>query len=180
MIKEIITYPDPFLRKQTEPVTEFGQELNQLIADMTDTMIAANGAGIAANQIGVSKQVVLISSSREEDDDTQDRRIMALVNPEIIEAEGEQIGEEGCLSVLEYATKVKRAQRIMVRAKNQSGEDMEFEAEDFFARVIQHECDHLIGKLFIDRISSLKRTLYKKKLKRLLQKEAEEQDESQE
>lgn len=178
MIKEIITYPNPILRKPAEPVSEFGAELKQLINDLADTMFAANGAGIAANQIGIAQQVVLINSSREEEADNHQRRIMVLINPEILEATGEQLGEEGCLSVLDYAAKVKRAQRIMVRAQNENGKVMEFTAEDFLARVIQHECDHLIGKLFIDRISSLKRALYKKKLKRLLQQEAAELAES--
>ncbi|MDP2106298.1 MAG: peptide deformylase, partial [Desulfobulbaceae bacterium] len=145
------------------------EDLRQLIVDMVDTMFDAPGAGLAANQIGVSKQVVVINVSEKEKD--ADRQSLALINPEIIHGEGSQVDVEGCLSVIEYSTKVERFQKIVVRAFDITGKECEFEAEDFFARVIQHECDHLEGKLFIDRISSLKRTLYKKKLKKILAEE---------
>lgn len=171
MIKKIITYPNPILAKKAAVVTEFDDTLRQLIVDMAETMFDAPGAGLAANQIGVSQQVVVINTSEKEQD--ADRQSIALINPEIIHGEGTQVDVEGCLSVREYSTKVKRFYKIVVRACDVTGECREFEAEDFFARVIQHECDHLEGKLFIDRISSLKRNLYKKKLKKML---AEEQN----
>lgn len=169
MIKKIITYPNPILAKKAATVTDFDEDLRQLIVDMVDTMFDAPGAGLAANQIGVSKQVVVINVSEKEKD--ADRQSLALINPEIIHGEGSQVDVEGCLSVIEYSTKVERFQKIVVRAFDITGKECEFEAEDFFARVIQHECDHLEGKLFIDRISSLKRTLYKKKLKKILAEE---------
>lgn len=169
MIKKIITYPNPILAKKAATVTDFDEDLRQLIVDMVDTMFDAPGAGLAANQIGVSKQVVVINVSEKEKD--ADRQSLALINPEIIHGEGSQVDVEGCLSVIEYSTKVERFQKIVVRAFDITGKEREFEAEDFFARVIQHECDHLEGKLFIDRISSLKRTLYKKKLKKILAEE---------
>ena len=166
MIKKIITYPDPILRKKAAPVTEFDEELQALIADMTETMFDAPGAGLAANQIGVSQQVCVINVSKRDDD--EDRKVLALINPVISEGEGSDTDVEGCLSIIDYTSKVKRFTKIKVTAQNAKGKTIEFEAQDYFARVIQHETDHLEGKLFIDRISSLKRTLYKKKLKKIL------------
>lgn len=166
MIRKIITYPHPILVQKAAPITEFNDDLRRLIDDMVETMFDAPGAGLAANQIGESKQVVVINTSEKDKD--EDRQAIALINPEILQAEGSQVDVEGCLSVIDYSTKVTRFQKILVRAQDPSGQVSEFEAEDFFARVIQHECDHLEGKLFIDRISSLKRGLYKKKLKKIL------------
>ena len=171
MIKKIITYPNPILVKKAAPVTEFDDDLRELIDSMIETMFDAPGAGLAANQIGVSKRVVVINTSEKEQD--ADRKAIALINPEILHGEGSQVDVEGCLSVIDYTAKVDRFMKITVRAQDVSGQTQEFEAEEFFARVIQHECDHLEGKLFIDRISSLKRGLYKKKLKKIL---AEEQN----
>ena len=169
MIKKIITYPHPILVQKSTPVTEFNDTLRRLISDMIETMFDAPGAGLAANQVGELIRVVVINTSEKEKD--ADRQAIALINPEILQTEGTQVDEEGCLSVIDYSTKVKRFQKITVRAQDASGNTREFEAEDFFARVIQHECDHLEGKLFIDRISSLKRGLYKKKLKKILAEE---------
>ena len=171
MIKKIITYPNPVLIKKAAPVTQFDDALQKLIDDMVETMFDAPGAGLAANQIGVCKRVVIINTSEKEKD--ADRKAIALINPEIIHGEGSQIDVEGCLSVIEYSAKVERFMKVVVRAQDASGKTSEFEAEEFFARVIQHECDHLEGKLFIDRISSLKRGLYKKKLKKILAEEKE-------
>ena len=169
MIRKILTYPNPVLRKKAQPVTEFNDELQELIDDMVETMFDAPGAGLAANQVGVAKQVIVLNTSEKEDD--ADKKVLALVNPEISEGQGEQVDIEGCLSVIEYTSKVKRFQKIVVKAQNAKGKAIEFEAEEFFARAIQHECDHLEGKLFIDRISSLKRAFYKKRLKKMLQQE---------
>jgi len=166
--KKIITYPHPILRKKTKTVTDFDDNLRQLIDEMTETMYAAPGVGLAANQIGVSLQVVVIDTS----EDSEERKPRVLVNPEIIEGEGSQVGEEGCLSVIDFCADVKRFRKITVRARDIEGNEEEFEAEDRFARIIQHEVDHLNGVLFIDRISSLKRTLYKRRLKKELKKTA--------
>lgn len=173
MIKKIITYPHPILVQKATLVTKFDKALHRLISDMIETMFDAPGAGLAANQVGEPKRVVVINTSEKEKD--EDRQAIALINPEILHTEGTQVDVEGCLSVIDYSTKVTRYQKIVVRAQDAAGNTREFEAEDFFARVIQHECDHLEGKLFIDRISSLKRGLYKKKLKKIL---AEEQEKS--
>ncbi|MEJ2689254.1 MAG: peptide deformylase [Deltaproteobacteria bacterium] len=169
-IRNILKYPDPLLRKKAQPVNEFGEELEQLVADMAETMYDAPGAGLAAPQIGVHLQVVVMDVSPSEEK-AKEKKLTVLVNPEILEMEGEVIDEEGCLSVIEYSAKVKRARKIKVCARDPKGNPLEFEAEEWFARVIQHEVDHLLGILFIDRISSLKRSLYKKKLKKLLKEQ---------
>ena len=168
-LREIFTYPDPVLRKKAKPVTEFDEKLQQLVKDMAQTMYDAPGIGLAAPQIGVSKQVVVMDLSSEE----EDNQLMVLINPEILSGEGSQTDEEGCLSVVDLKAKVKRFSNIVVRAQDLEGNTNEFEADEWFARVIQHEVDHLNGVLFIDRISSLKRALYKKKRKKQLQKEAQ-------
>jgi peptide deformylase len=169
-VKKIITYPHPILRKKTEAVTDFDDNLRQLIDEMTETMYAAPGVGLAANQIGVSLQVVVIDIAA----GPEERKQRVLINPEILEGEGAQVGEEGCLSVIDFAADVKRFRKIKVRAQDIEGNGEEFEAEDRFARIIQHEVDHLNGILFIDHISSLKRTLYKRRLKKELKRQQDD------
>ena len=163
-ILPIFKYPDSILRKKTEPVTEFGPELAELICNMAATMYDAPGVGLAAPQIGLSKQVIVFDAAPEEERGNP----TALINPKITRAEGEEFGEEGCLSVREFCAQVKRATRIVVEALDPEGNPLTIEAEDWLARIIQHEMDHLNGILFIDHLSSLKRSLYKKKLKKLL------------
>jgi peptide deformylase len=168
-IKKIITYPDPVLRKKVEPVTIFDSSIKELARDLIETMYAAPGAGLAANQVGVSASVVVIDVSKNKDE----KKPLVLVNPQIIEKEGCQIDEEGCLSVIDLTAKVERYKKLLVKAQDLDGKTWEFPAEDFFARVIQHELDHLNGILFIDHVSALKRALYKKRLKKILQAEKE-------
>lgn len=167
-IRTILTYPHPVLRQKAAPVTEFDDKLKELVADMGETMFAAPGVGLAANQIGVPLQVVVIEQSTPETAD-----FMALINPVISKGEGSVVDDEGCLSVRECLAKVKRFRKIHVTAQDVEGNPIEFDAEDRFARIIQHEVDHLLGTLFIDRISSLKRSLYKKKLKKILEQDEE-------
>ncbi len=169
-VKKIITYPHPVLRNKTAAVTEFDGDLRQLIDDMKETMYAAPGVGLAANQIGVSLQVVVIDRAT----DPEEKKQLVLINPEILEGEGSQVDEEGCLSIIDLCADVKRFQKIKVRARDIEGNEEEFEAEDRFARIIQHEVDHLNGVLFIDRISSLKRTLYKRRLKKELKRQQDD------
>ena len=169
-IRKILKYPDPALRKKAAPVEDFGEELEKLVKDMAETMYDAPGAGLAATQIGVHQQVVVMDVGPKED-----KELTVLINPQILEAEGEIVDEEGCLSVIEFSAKVKRARKIAVQAKDMQGNPLEFEAEEWFARVIQHEVDHLQGVLYIDRISALKRSLYKKKLKKILREQAEKE-----
>jgi len=168
-IKKILTYPDPVLRQKVETVTSFDDSLKELARDLAETMYDAPGAGLAANQIGVCLRVVVIdvSASKEE------KKHLVLVNPEIIEQQGCQVDEEGCLSVIDLTANVERYRKLLIRAQDLDGKTWEFPAEDFFARVIQHELDHLNGILFIDRLSPLKRTLYKKRLKKILREQEE-------
>lgn len=161
-------YPNPVLRKKATPVTDFNDGLKKLVADMAETMYEAPGIGLAAPQIGVSKQVLVIDTSEEKNE------LLVLVNPQIVQGEGSQIDEEGCLSVVDLSAKVKRFEKITVKAQNLEGKEIEFEAQEWFARVIQHEIDHLNGILFIDHLSSLKRALYNKKRKKQLKAEAEQ------
>lgn len=172
-IRKILKYPDPILRQKTEEVTTFDDALKTLVADMAETMYDAPGVGLAANQIGISKQIVVIDITGSE---AEKKELVTLINPKIIKGEGENVDEEGCLSVVDFNAKVKRFTKIWVEAQDIDGTPMAFEAEDFYARVIQHEVDHLNGHLFIDWISSLKRSLYKKKRKKQLQ--AEQQNEA--
>jgi peptide deformylase len=164
-IKTILTFPNPVLRKKAIKVTIFDDELKQLTQDMAETMYDAPGVGLAANQIGELTQIIVVDISETE----EEKKFITLINPVMSEGEGYVCDEEGCLSVVEFLSNVERFKKIKICAQDLEGKPIEFEAEDRFARIIQHEVDHLHGKLFIDRISSLKRTLYKKKLKKILQ-----------
>jgi len=168
-IKKIFTYPDPVLRQKVETVTSFDDSLKQLAGDLAETMYNAPGAGLAANQIGVCLRVAVIDVSANK----EEKKHLVLVNPEIIDKEGRQVDEEGCLSVIDLTANVERYRKLRIRAQDLDGKTWEFPAEDFFARVIQHELDHLNGILFIDHLSSLKRALYKKRLKKILREQEE-------
>ena len=167
-IRTIITHPHPVLRQKAEVVTDFDDQLHTLIQDMAETMFDAPGVGLAANQIGVARQVVVVDRSTGDDE----RRYQALVNPVLSNGEGSVVDDEGCLSVRECYERVRRFRRIHVSAQDEQGNPVAFDAEDRFARILQHEVDHLNGVLFIDHLSSLKRVLYKKKLKKILRDEA--------
>ena len=166
-IREIITYPAPVLREKAVKIEAFDDKLRELADDMVETMYHAQGVGLAGNQIGIARQIVVVDTSTDEEKPTN----IVLINPIISEGEGQVPDQEGCLSVVEYSAKVDRFQKIRVTAQDIEGKALSFIAEDRFARIIQHEVDHLHGKLFIDRISSLKRGLYKKKLKKILKKQ---------
>ena len=169
-IKEIVTYPNPILKKKSKPITAFDSELKQLVDDMAETMFAVPGSGLAAVQIGALLQVLLMNLSKNENEN----EYLALINPEILEKQGVQSDKEGCLSVPDYFTNVKRAQKVKVQALDINGNEHKYEFEDWLARVVQHEVDHLNGILILDRISSLKRALYKKRRKKQLKKEKSE------
>lgn len=162
--REIITYPAPVLRKKAVKIETFDDALQELANDMIETMYKAQGVGLAGNQIGVAQQIVVVDISTEENE----QKNIVLINPVISEGEGKVPDQEGCLSVLEYSAKVNRFQKIRVTAQDPQGNELDFIAQDRFARIIQHEVDHLHGTLFIDRISTLKRSMYKKKLKKML------------
>ena len=166
-ILHICTYPEEILRQRAEPITEIDEEVVKLVDHMVETMYSAPGIGLAATQVGVAKQLLVadIAPRRPESE------LIVLINPEIVAAEGEVIIEEGCLSVPEYQAEVKRHERVTVRGLNLKGEEVEIEAEGLLAVVLQHEIDHLNGMLFIDRLSKLKRDLYKRKVRKKLAKE---------
>ncbi len=157
-------FPDPILRQKAKKITVFDDSLQNLVSDMIETMYDAPGVGLAAPQIGESVQLIVVNAAQ--DDDGQDSMVM--INPEITEKEGKQIDEEGCLSVLDLTASVKRSQKVTVCYQDIKGTDQEITVEDRFAVVLQHEIDHINGILFIDHLSTLKRTLYKKKVKKML------------
>ena len=162
-IHEVVKYPDPVLSKKGAPVKDFGPELAQFVEEMFASMYAAHGIGLAAPQIGVSKRITVIDVSFKE----RPAERVVLINPEVIEREGKQFEEEGCLSLPEIREKVQRAARVKVRAQNVNGEFFEVEGEELLARAMQHEIDHLDGILFIDHLSGLKRDLVKRKIRKL-------------
>ena len=164
-ILKIYEYPDPVLRKKTVKVTAFDEELAKLIEDMADTMYDAPGIGLAAPQVGKSIKLIVVDTTVQLDGE---KEYMSMVNPEIIAHEGLQLDEEGCLSVPELTANVKRYKRITVSFHNQEGHTQELSTEGRFSVVLQHEIDHLNGILFLDHLSSLKRGLYKKKVKKWL------------
>jgi len=166
-ILHICTYPEEILSKPAEPITEIDGEVVKLVEQMAETMYSAPGIGLAATQVGVAKQLLVadLAPRRPESE------LIVLINPEIVAAEGEVIFEEGCLSVPDYQAEVKRHEKITVRGLNLKGEEVEIEAEGLLAIVLQHEIDHLNGILFIDRLSKLKRDLYKRRVKKKLAKE---------
>jgi len=151
MILPILEYPDPRLKKVASPVTVFGPEIERLVRDMAETMYEAPGIGLAATQVDVHKRVIVIDISETRD------LLRVFVNPELLEAEGEAECEEGCLSVPGYYDKVTRAANIRVRAQNERGETFELATDGLLAVCIQHEMDHLRGKVFVDYLSPLKR-----------------------
>ncbi len=165
----IVKYPDPVLKQEAEPIREINEDIRTLARDMLDTVIAAPGAGLAAPQVARSCRLIVVDATK----DGHFKDLMILINPEIIEARGEQLYEEACLSVIDYSAKVRRAEWVKVRAMDLEGDPLEIETDGRLAVVFQHEIDHLDGKLFIDRISGLKRDLYKRKLKKILAKQQE-------
>jgi peptide deformylase len=162
-LHEVVLYPDPVLARTGDTVTEFTPELAQLVEEMFDSMYAAEGIGLAAPQIGISQRITVIDVSFKERPEDK----LVLINPEVLETEGKQTEEEGCLSLPDIRAKVQRAAWVKVRAQNVKGEYFEVEGEELLARALLHEIDHLHGVLFIDRISPLKRDLIKRRIRKL-------------
>lgn len=161
-IHQVVKYPDPVLAQKAAKVTEFGPELERLAEEMFESMYVAEGIGLAAPQIAISKQITVIDVSFKENPEEK----LVLVNPEIIDREGKQVEEEGCLSLPDIREKVQRAEWVKVRAQNAQGEFFEIEGEELLARALQHEIDHLHGVLFTDRLSPLKRDLVMRRIKK--------------
>ena len=167
-ILKIYQYPDPVLREETRAITEFDEDFIKLTEDMAETMYDAPGIGLAAPQIGKALKLIIVDISKKKEEAEQEYMVMA--NPKIVEHEGSQIDEEGCLSCPEITAKVKRYKKVTVNYQDETGKEMSLTTEDRFAVVLQHEIDHLTGILFIDHLSTLKRNLYKKKVKKWLVK----------
>lgn len=166
-ILEIRKYPDRILKEKTEAVDEITPDILKLIDDMVDTMYAAPGIGLAANQVGVLKRIAVLDVGNEEDDDSKESTLIVLINPEIIHKEGIIDSEEGCLSLPGYTTVVKRAEMVRVKSLDREGRSFELEAEGgLLSRALQHEIDHLESFLLIDRIGKIKREFFKKRYAR--------------
>lgn len=162
MIRTILTYPNPGLKKKSAPVMIITDSIRELVKDMAETMYAAPGIGLAAPQIGVHQRVIIIDISvKNEPPD-----LIIAINPAIVHAEGDAYEEEGCLSVPDYAANVKRHDRVIVKALDLDGVERTWKAEDLLAIAFQHEIDHLNGILFVDHLSSLKRELFQRKARK--------------
>ncbi|SRR5713226_858340 len=161
---EILKYPDAILKKVSLPVKGITAETIRLIADMVETMYAAPGVGLAAPQVGFLQRIIVLDIDYKE----PGKNLLKLINPEILHADGEVVWEEGCLSVIDFTAEVKRAERVEVIALDEKENEVKIEAEGLLAVALQHEIDHLDGKLFIDRLSRLKRDLYTRRLKKAL------------
>jgi peptide deformylase len=162
MVLTILTYPDPGLKKKSQPVTVINDKTVDLVKDMADTMYDAPGIGLAATQIGVHQRIIVMDvAGKEEPPD-----LIIAINPVIVHADGETYEEEGCLSVPKYAANVRRHSRVIVKGLNLEGEEVTWKADGLLAIAFQHEIDHLDGILFIDHISQLKRELFRRKYRR--------------
>jgi peptide deformylase len=161
---KIRKFPDSVLKEAAKPVANVDGKLNSFVDSMVQTMYAAPGVGLAAPQVGESSRIIVLDVDHEH----PGKHLLKLVNPEIVKSEGSIIWEEACLSVIDYTAEVKRAARVLVRAYTMDQKEVSIEAEDLLAVAFQHEIDHLDGRLFIDRISRIKRELYRRKLQKLI------------
>ena len=160
--RKILTFPAPELKQVAHAVQNIDGRINELVTDMIDTMYAAPGVGLAAIQVGSLERVIVLDVDHEH----PGARLIKLINPVVVEAEGSILWEEGCLSVVDYTAEVRRAKRVLVKGWTPDQQEIEIEGENLLAVALQHEIDHLDGKLFIDRISRLKRDLYKRRVKK--------------
>jgi len=163
-LREILTYPSAELKKVAAPVEGIDGVIDELARDMAETMYAAPGVGLAATQVGVAQRVIVLDV----DVDNPGHHLLKLINPVITEREGTVFWEEGCLSVVDYTAEVRRSAEVLVKAWTPEQKEVDIEAKGLLAVALQHEIDHLDGKLFIDRISALKRDLYRRKIKKMI------------
>ena len=163
-ILQILKYPEPALNQMSLPVKNITGDTVQLVSDLLETMYAAPGVGLAAPQVGALQRIIVMDVDHE----NPGKQLYKLINPMIRRAEGEVIWEEGCLSVVDFTAEVRRAARVEVMAFDEHQKEVKIEAEGLLAVALQHEIDHLDGKLFIDRISRLKRDLYTRRRKKTL------------
>jgi len=164
---KVVTYPDPVLSKKAEPVDEVTDDIRDLMDRMLTLMYEAPGVGLAAPQVGVSKRIIVLDASRDKDA----RSPIKLVNPEIVCREGEVPSEEGCLSLPDFTAEIKRNETVTVRGLDENGNEVSFDADGILAIIFQHEIDHLDGVLLVDRVSRLKRDIYRRKRKKELKGE---------
>jgi peptide deformylase len=174
MIREIIIWPDPVLKEIAKPVDRVDDDVRRLLDDMSETMYAADGVGLAAPQIGVLKRCIVIDTSPRQDG----QKLIHLVNPVIVRGEGRTTYTEGCLSIPGEAEDVERYEKVWVRALDYHGKEFELECEGLLSIASQHETDHLEGTLFVDHLSSLKREIIKRRMKKLKLERAEERAEA--
>jgi peptide deformylase len=170
MVREIVIWPDPILKKKASPVSQVDDSIRSLVNEMFETMYAADGVGLAAPQIGVLKQVIVLDTTPRQ----PESKPVAMINPQIIAKEGTTRYSEGCLSVPGEAEEVERAARVTAKFLDVSGREQTIEADGLLAVAIQHETDHLHGTMFVDYLSPLKRELIRKRMKRLKAERAEE------
>jgi peptide deformylase len=161
---KIRKFPDPVLKERAQAVDNLDGKLAALIESMVQTMYAAPGVGLAANQVGELRRIIVLDLDQE----NRGKHLLKLINPEIVEAEGSVIWEESCLSVIDYSAQVERANKVLVRAWTAEEKEIEIETDELLAVALQHEIDHLDGKLFIDRISRIKRELYRRRLQKMI------------
>jgi peptide deformylase len=166
-VLEILKYPHPMLKKRCQEVDRIDGGVKQLVRDMVETMYRSNGIGMAACQVGIPKRVIVVDVGPID----PEKDLFAMINPEIVSEEGEIEHEEGCLSVPDCSEKVKRKEKILVRGFSPEGEEIEVSGDGILAIALQHELDHLNGVLILDRISRLKREIYRNKLKKEKRKE---------
>jgi len=162
-VLDILTYPNPILKKRSSEVDNIDDSVLRLIEDMAETMYEAPGVGLAAPQVGFSMRVIVVDVEHNEN---ENRNLIEIINPVITHSEGSLKGEEACLSIPGFTAEIVRKSDIVVEGVNRDGKEISIEANDLLSRVIQHEIDHLNGVLFIDRLSRLQRELMKKKVKR--------------
>jgi peptide deformylase len=164
MVYPIVKLGNPVLEREADDVTEFDTPaLHEFVKDMFESMYAAKGVGLAATQIGVSQKIAVIDVSNGEKPGDK----LVLINPKIVKVEGRQVGEEGCLSIPGFREQVRRGKRVTIRAQNIKGEEFEMTGEDLLARAFLHETDHLYGRLYFTHISTLKREVMRRKIKKL-------------
>ncbi len=164
-ILRILHYPEPVLAKKAVPVAAVNDEIKKLAADMAETMYAAPGVGLAAPQVGISQRLIVLDCAGKD----EPPNLIAAINPEIIASEGECFEEEGCLSVPAFYARVKRSETVKVRYRDLENREVEMETDGLLAIAFQHEIDHLDGVLFVDHLSSLKKSMFKKKYKKILE-----------
>jgi len=170
MVRDIVIWPDPVLKLIAKPVERVDDAIRRLLDDMAETMYAADGVGLAAPQVGVSQRVIVIDASPRQ----EGQKLLHLVNPEIVRSEGTRVYTEGCLSLPGEAEDVERADRVWVRALGRDGKPFELECGELLATAMQHEIDHLQGTVFVDHLSSLKREIIRRRMKKLKAEQSSE------